>query len=198
VNFTRSEALTRLQLFNDKAEVICRSRFRTQVFRPDHGFSWITPGDGSMQTEWRGADEDATNALALNLRFFIHTGDKITPKQILELYDGLPVGDHEKRAIREAVDAWNQLLASPIVVIAGELFSCRSYLDVFMYGGLAHADADKRRSYEEWMKSAGSALLKHKFEKIAKSIIYIVNGIRIVNQRTITLLGCSATGSAHP
>jgi hypothetical protein len=185
-----TEQMEKLRLFNKKAEIIRRSRFVEQTFRPDHGFTWITPGDGSMETEWRGADEDATNALVLNLRLFLRKQkrDGINFEQIVKIYDNLPGCDTEKEAIRRVVESLDQILDAPAVVINSEHFTRHQFLDVFLYGGLAHLNDDKLGRYEKWMEVQASAWMQYEFEKTVKAIVYVICQIRHINERTIATL----------
>jgi hypothetical protein len=187
----RSEGLRRLGLFNEKAAAIRDGRFVTQVFHPRHGFTWITPGDGSMQTEWRGADVDATKALALDLRYFIwgQKRDHINLWEIRDLYESLPVNSEDKQTIRDLIDSLDETLNSTAIVIGAEPVTWRKLLEVFMYGGLAHANDDKRRVYEFWKKTESSAtLMRHNFEKIVKAMVYAICQVRLVNERIIEAL----------
>jgi len=178
-----------LRLFNEKAQALHRGRFVPQVFHARHGFTWITPGDGTMQTEWRGADEDATNALVLNLRFFLQSKDGICLKQIGEIYENLPVSEADKQIVRDARQFLNDVLDSPFqFVIKGEANTWRELLDVFLNGGLAHADTRKLELYRKWMSSDAAAMIQYQFEKIAKVIIYVVCQLKFVNDRTIEAL----------
>jgi hypothetical protein len=185
------EEIARLRLFNEKAQALSRSRFASQVFQAKHGFTWITPGDGPMRTEWRGADEDATNALALNLRFFLQSHDKISLRQIEEMYEKLPVPDADKQIVRDARQFLNDVLDSPsLFVIKGETQNWRELLDVFLNGGLAHAD--HVGAYRRWMSADGGAMIRYQFEKATKVIIYVVCQLRFVNERTIAALESAA------
>jgi hypothetical protein len=183
------QALQRLKLFNEKAEEIRDSQFVKQVFRPGHGFTWLTPGDGSMKTEWRGADREATKAFALDLRYFIWSQpkDKINLKQVRELYETLPASSVDKQTIRDLADSLDRALDSTAVVIKAEPITWRRLLEVFMYGGLAHFT--QRAVYKEWTeKESVAVFMRHNFEKIAKAMVYVICQVRHVNERVIAAL----------
>ncbi len=189
-----TQLLQRLKLFNEKAEGIRRGRFANQVFHPKHGFTWLTPGDGSMETEWHGADEDATKALALDLRYFIwsQNRDGINLKQVLELYETLPVCEPDKRTVKDLVNSLESALDADAIIIGTEPVTWRRLLEVFMYGGLAHANDDKRALYKRWMKTESLAtLMLYNFEKIVKAMVYVICQVRHVNERVIKALESS-------
>lgn len=188
----RSEQVRRLKLFNEKAEAIRDGRFVKQVFQPHHGFTWLTPGDGTMQTEWRGADQDATKALALDLRYFIWSQkrDGINLEQIRELYEALPTGNAEKQKITDLLDSLDRTLDSIAIIISSEPVTWRRLLEVFMYGGLAHANEREREIYQEWTRNETGALIRHDFEKIVKAMVLVICQIQHVNNEVIKALEC--------
>jgi hypothetical protein len=76
--FETTEALRRLRLFNEKAEKLQRCSFIEKVFRPDHGVTIHFGEDLPLTVENQGADEEATDALSLTLRFFFNQRDGIS------------------------------------------------------------------------------------------------------------------------
>jgi hypothetical protein len=57
-----------------------------------------------------------------------------------------------------------------------------------MYGGLAHANEDKRPQYEEWMRGPAAPIMQFLFEDIAASILHRVLSFHAMNERTIAML----------
>lgn len=167
--------ITRLCLFNEKAELLRRGRFVSQVLRPDFGFTMKFRENEPTDVERRGADEEATLAAAITFRFFIYERDGIELGQIAELYETLPVSDEEKRRARVAADSVKAFLDSPLEIgVNGKTMSKRRLLYVFMYGGLAHANADKRDEYEKWTKSELAPIMQCLFEETVAVILRVV------------------------
>jgi hypothetical protein len=105
------------------------------------------------------------------------------------LYETLPVCGADKQTIRDLVDSLDRILDSTAVVIGDDPVTWRRLLEVFMYGGLAHANDEQRRLYKEWTKRETVAtLIRHNFEKIVKAMVYVICQIRHVNERVIKAL----------
>jgi hypothetical protein len=184
-----SREIARPRLFNEKAELLRRGRFVSQVFRPDFGFTMTFGGKQPTQVERRGADEEATLAFVTTFRFFIHKNDEIELGQVADLYDGLPVSDEEKQRTRVATDSVKAFLDSPCEFgINGKTLSRRRLLYVFIYGGLAHANTDKRDEYEKWVKSDAAPIMQCMFEEIVATILRVIVSFLTINTRTIQLL----------
>lgn len=182
--------IAKLKLFNEKADLLRRSRFVSQVFRPDHGFTVHFHYDRPSETERRGADEEATLALATTFRFFVHKSDGIELGQVAELYEALPVPDIDKQRARHAVESVRKFLSSPCEFrINGKTILRRRLLFVFLYGGLSHANEDKRKEYERWMRSDLAPIMQSLFEETVAAVLRVIVSFQGMNTRTIELLG---------
>jgi hypothetical protein len=184
-----SEMLQKLKLFNEKIETVRRGRFVPQVFRPDHGVTLNFATEKPLTVGKRGADEDATLALAMTLRFFYQPGDGINLWQIANIYESLPVEEMDKKSARSAVDSVEEYLNTPFpFVINGEAITKRRLFEVFMYGGLAHARNDKRLEYENWIKSPIASMMQFYFEDIVAHMLQVIVSFQGMNERTIEML----------
>src|ERR1051325_2638857 len=145
------EALRRLRLFNEKAEKLLRCSFVQKVFQKDHGFT-ISFGEGQPVTvERSGADEEATDAFSLTLRFFYNKRDGISLDQMRELYESLPISKEEKCKARDAFARYDKMLSSGIgSVFKGVTLTNWHIIETVLYGSLAHINDDKRPIYDEW------------------------------------------------
>ena len=172
-------------------EIFRRGRFVEQVFSPNKlGVTVNLAPSLRFEIEKRGADEDAVLALVTPLRFFVQPRDGINLQQIVEIYDNLPVEDSAKQSARRAVDSVNNYLDSPLgFSFNGKEFSNRQVFETFMYGGLAHANDDKKLQYEEWMQGPFASVFQFFFENIAANIVQKIVSFYTMNERTIGLLG---------
>jgi hypothetical protein len=183
-----SEMLQKLKLFNEKLETVRKGRFVPQVFRPDHGVTINFDTEKPLTVVKRGADEDAILALAITLRFFVQKRDGISLWQIADIYESLPL-EVEKKSARSAVDSVDKYLDTPCGFdVNGEAMTNRRLFDVFMYGGLAHANSDKRLEYETWTKGPAAEILTFYFEGIVADMLQAIMSFRRMNERTIQML----------
>jgi hypothetical protein len=183
------EQIQKLKLFNQKIQLLKRGRFAALVDRTDHGITLNISAGVPMTTEKRGADEESTLALVTTLRFFVQERDGITLGQIADLYESLPVEEQAKTSARGAANAIDEFLERPCgIEIQGKSYSNRDVFEIFMYGGLAHANDDKRPTYEEWMKMPLAPLMQFIFEDTAATILEYVLSFHVMNERTISQL----------
>jgi hypothetical protein len=184
-----SEAAQKLKLFNAKIETLQRGSFMPKVHK-DHGFTVNFSAEEPVSVEKRGADEEATLALALTLRFFVQGRDGISLEQISKIYEGLPLPDQYKQSARRAFENVEAYMESPAgFIFNGTTVTNRRLFEVFMYGGLAHANDDKRAEYESWMKSPlGGVMMQYFFEGIAANMVQVIVSFYAMNARTIQFL----------
>jgi hypothetical protein len=57
-----------------------------------------------------------------------------------------------------------------------------------MYGGMVHANSDKKPEYEQWMKNPMALLMQSMFEELVGHMIQIIVSFHAMNERTIQLL----------
>jgi hypothetical protein len=188
---TNAENIDKLKLFNEMAETLLRRDFITQVFRPNHGVTLQFHSDKPLTYEKRGATEEAILAVVASLRFFVQDRDGISFGQMADIYECLPVEEKAKQSARHAADSFESYFASPAgFTIDGMSITNKRLFDVFMYGKLVHANADKKREYEKWMNhhSAVAPLLWTTFEQIVATTIQVIISYRAMNTRTIQQL----------
>jgi len=184
------DAIRRLRLFNEKVEKLERCSFVTKVFRPDHGVTIHFGTDQPLTITKVGADEEATDALVLTLRFFFQEKDDISLRQITELYQRLPIRDEDKGKVRMAFRNIEQFLDCDVgVVFEGLALTNRIIFETFLYGDLAHVADNKRPLYEAWVKAVPfSTLAMCWFEDIVAQVLSTVFALKRFNEQTITLL----------
>jgi hypothetical protein len=196
---TTAEKLRKFKLFNEKLEVFRRGRFFEQLSGPDHSVT-MNFGVGQPTTvEMRSADEEAVLALVTTLRFFVQPRDGIMPTQIADIYDTLQVESRAKESARQAAEAIETYLDTPTAnSVNYETLTHRRIFEVFMYGGIAHANEDKREEYEIWMSGPMSGILNWFFRDIAAYIVSVLTSFYQMNQRTIEFLESEGRSSLKP
>jgi hypothetical protein len=150
---------------------------------------------------------------------FVQHRDGISPAQIAELYDALPMGadPKAKHSARAAADGLKAYLAKPLgITIYEDVLTNGRLFEVFMYGDLAHANDDKRTDYEKWMKHPLAApLLPRFFDEIVGVLLRGLLSFHTMNERSscrswkpsarratcrspaVSDTGNSAAGSSH-
>ena len=108
----------------------------------------------------------------MTLRFFLQNNERISIANTADLYETLAVPEKLKEAVRKTRGMLNQCLDSDAQIIwKNERLTRRRVLDVFLYGGLAHANPEKKALYDEWVADAG------RFPFLEGEFIYICSGV---------------------
>jgi hypothetical protein len=147
-------AISTLMLFNEKVERLDRLSFTQYVRQNKIGFS-VNSREGEPVTfDVRGPGEEATDAFVLTLRLFIQDNESISIRRMGSLYDTLPVPDEMRERFRISRERLNMFLGSSASIqLHSEVLTHRKILEVFLYGGLAHANAAKRAEFEQWARN---------------------------------------------
>ena len=188
---TIGEAIQRLKLFNEKAETLHGRKYILMVTGPNNSFT-VRFFPDAVEYYTQGADEEARLAVVSTLRMFVQPRDGISPGQIAELYEALPVkvDPKAKESARKAADSFKVYFEQPTgITFQADVLTNGRLFEVFMYGNLAHANDDKRAEYEKWMKHpAAAALMPVFFDEIVTVLLRGIFSSHAMNGRTIQLL----------
>ena len=190
------DQITALKLYNEKVEELLKGSFVKAVTSPNAGFSLAgerqEDGSFSMRSAVRGPSKEAIKAFVLTFRFFIQDNDKISLRNIASLYKASNIDAEQKRNFKSARDAINNMLDLPNFInlnYNGITPTNREIMDVFIYGGLAHANSEKYKRYKEWMSfPPAAAMLQTCFNMILGHILHALAYIEQVNVTTIQQL----------
>jgi hypothetical protein len=139
-----------LRLFNEKAEKLERSAFTEFVRSETLGFTMQQKGD-FVDIYVQGPHPELVDAFVLTLRFFVQDNEPTSLRRLDALYDTLPIpGDlvvqtHEGRAtLNRFLDETSHM------IVAGKELTNRQVFEVFLWGGLAHANPEKKQTFDAW------------------------------------------------
>jgi hypothetical protein len=136
----------RLRLFNELAEKLLGTSFVQNGTKLTITFEEGKP----LAVDLGGMDDESVDAFVLTVRFFIQDGDRISFRTIAEIYEDPSLPAKLAEHFRAQRDKLNAYLDAPSPTTVNVPRSRREVLDIFVYGGLAHANADKRRVFKEW------------------------------------------------
>ena len=147
---TVSEAIRILRLFNEKAAKLEQSTFAKSVETQPIGFSAVQRGD-HVDLFVTGPEPEAVEAFVLTLRFFVQDNESTSFRKMASLYDELEITQELITQVQEGRAAINAFLdQNSHMTVHGKTLSNREIFEVFLWGGLAHANPAKKRIFDDW------------------------------------------------
>lgn len=190
------DQMVALRLFNEKVNELLELSFVKAVTDPNAGFSLSgkRQEDGSfkMESTVRGPTVEAVKAFVLTFRFFIQDNETISLRNIASLYDSNNIDPQQRAYFQSARNEVNKMLDAPNFLnlnYNGVTPTNRQVMDIFVYGGLAHANPEKYKTYKDWMSFPPAAvILQSCFNKILGHILQALAYIQQVNETTLQQL----------
>lgn len=190
------DQISALSLFNEKVRELLELSFVKAITDPNAGFSLSgeRQEDGSfkMRSTVRGPSIEAIKAFVLTFRFFIQDNETTSLRNIASLYDSSNIDAQQRAYFQSARNEVNKMLDSP------NFFNLRydnvtptnrQIMNVFVYGGLAHANPEKYKTYKDWMCFPPvAAMLQACFNAILGNILHALAYIEQVNEITLEQL----------
>jgi hypothetical protein len=142
-------AVKTLELFNEKADQLLSSEF----FKQASGGGSIV--EFNRESGWEGIhvgpDEESIRALVLTLRLFMQDNDRISLRNMANIYGSLPVSAAMKQEFDAHRSQLNALLDSKshLAITEEGPLTYREILCIFVYGEYAHVGERYRQTYED-------------------------------------------------
>jgi len=188
--------ISALHLFNEKVRELLELSFVKAVTDPNAGFSLSgerqEDGGFIMRSTVRGPSVEAVKAFVLTFRFFIQDNETISLRNIASLYDSSNIDPQQRANFQSARNEINKMLDAPNFFnlnYDGVKPTNRQVMEVFVYGGLAHANPEKYNTYKDWMSfPPAAAILQACFHAILGNILNALAYIEQVNETTLQQL----------
>lgn len=183
------EALQTFELFDEKADEFLSSRFFAEVggggaiVEFKHGSGW--------EAIYAGPDEESTRSLVLTLRLFMQDSDRISLRNMDELYGSLPLSagvKHEFTSWRTQLNAFLDS-DSQLAIEEARQLSYREILCIFVYGAYAHVSPGYRQTFEDIRTTPFFPLFQSSLADAIVAFGRCVSALRQTNQRATAELG---------
>lgn len=144
-------AISTPKLFNEKANKLATLTFIKGIEKS--GVTISGKLGQPLQAQRFGPSDESIEAFVLTMRFFVQDNETISFRNMADLYAGLPVDPEIIQKFNDARAKTNAGLdkTSP-VKLNNKNLTFRAIFEVFMWGGLAHANAKKKIVYDSWTK----------------------------------------------
>jgi hypothetical protein len=145
------DIISALELFSEKASKLAGSNFlkRTvlgQAIRFKGGLGW------PIEVVGNGPDEENIDAFVLTFRFFIQNNELCSFANLAKVYESAIISDVHRAAFQIVRQNLNSYLDGPCAVVeAHGIDTKRKVMEIFIFGGLSHANKDLKRVYDKWI-----------------------------------------------
>jgi len=178
-----------LRLFNEKADRLSQLGFTKRMLGKTIQVEISGERGKPIEIIRNGPNQEEIDAFVLTFRFFIQDNERSSLRNLAEIYEDLSISDDLKRQFSEARKAINDFLDKPPPIridFQGVSLTRRRILMVFIYGGLAHANQEKKIIYDKWMTMPPFGyILLNEFCVILAQVLRVIKYIADLNRQAI-------------
>jgi hypothetical protein len=144
-----------LELFNEKADVLVNSSFGDAMLRNESAFMLEAKANGRVEFVLVGAEGESVDAAFLTLRLFIQNNDRISLRNISQIYATESELAHLQSEYERGRQAINRYLDSRNGInFFGDNYTNREVLELLMFGSKGHTNRAKEKKLKELTKSS--------------------------------------------
>ena len=175
----KDEIIKSLRLFNEKADKLMSLGFTKKIFGEKSGFTFSAKKDGPVVFQRYGPESESIDAFVLTYRFFIQDNEKISFHNMSKIYDERAITRDKKNTFKNIRENINNFLNSNSIV---KTYTYRKIQNVFIYGGLSHADENQKRISDSWKKDQlWFGILENEFVGVLANILNAIQAIARLN-----------------
>src|ERR1017187_3368296 len=187
-------ALDTLRLFNEKADELRASPYIKQLPNQEWAIHFDNTTGEEITVDIR-PDDESRKALILTLRFF---ENELKLKNVVELYEDLPIPIDQKRSVGKSLDTFESALASGlqfIVKVNNTTYTSKEIFKTFMYGQYCHPEEPLRERLKVFKESQISwMMVNQEFDQTIS--LYLRYIFWLYNKNVMAIKALEASGSA--
>lgn len=179
--------INRLKLFNEKAERLLSTRF-VEFIRREKRFSFKLHYERKkgIEASTKLPDQDAIDAFVLTFRYFIQNNEKCSFGNLAKTYSESSIPTEMRKEYFETRNRLNEYLDSPSSL---RPLTRKRVLDIFVYGGLAHANPKKKKIFDKLRENAiNRGIAELEFASILFETLRIIRHMAELNAKVIAKL----------
>ncbi len=184
----QNEAIKTLQLFNEKADKLEGLSFTRGL--PDSGVTISGKLGEPIKAQRLGPNDEAIDAFVLTIRFFVQDNETISFRNVADVYASIPVTSDLVEKLNDARAKTNAGLDRQTNInLNGHVLTWREIYEVFLWGGLAHANPKKKAVYDTWVPNPILfPLLQNEFVEALTILLNMIFFTRALNKAALDQL----------
>ena len=150
----KSDAISDLKLFNEKAALLLNSSFANAILRNQSAFMFSWKAGENYEAILVGAEGESVDAAFLTLRMFLQNNDRISIGNIANLYlqeQELNLYQADFENIRSQINVY--LDSGNGISFFGNNYSNRSLIELLLYGSKGHSNREKEQELKKLLDS---------------------------------------------
>ena len=126
----------------------------------------------------------------MTFRFFIQDNEKSSFRNLAEIYNELDISEKLKHDFNFARNNLNSFLDSNSHISINGVLTYRSIMEVIVFGGLSHANKNKKKLFDSWMSDPinGNFILND-FIYVLGTIYKVIKDVRDINNKCLEIIG---------
>lgn len=190
----KDEYLEILKLFNAKVDRLRQSLFLQYIMREKKFSVNLSAKRGEqVEVKTRLPSQQEIGEFVLTFRFFIQDNERCSMRNLRKLYETMPISSKLKTEFLKLSDNLNKLLDSEPqsikINVDKEPLTNRRIMEVFIYGDLAHANAEKAKVFAEWKRNPlFFSFLEFQFNNILEAVLRALGYAKQLNENAIAEL----------
>ena len=153
--------------------------------------------DQGQSYENRGPSAEAIDAFVLTFRFFIQNNEKISFYNMASVYRSQLISqvrreqfDKMRNDINNFLDSKTEMVVQQVndkkEQVSIETLTHRQIMDTFIYGGLSHADENKKKKLDSWLYFAPSAVtFNYLFVRAIVKVLGVIVYTAVLNEQVL-------------
>lgn len=178
-----------LELFVEKAQELFSSSFVEHMLATGGQLKVSFRTGENLEVHWAPPEAESVRAFVLTFRFFIQNNEAISLGSLQRVLDdpGIsPQWANEYTRIRAELNQFLDAAAEPLhIVWNNHEHTRREVMEIFVFGGLAHANRDKRQIFEEWKKSDFFTLFQYEFSNTLMNILSAIRYLAHLSEQEL-------------
>ena len=193
-----NSAINSLKLYNEKADKLEKLSF-SESLRKNTGFRIEFKKGSPLRYERFGPSQEAIDAFVLTVRFFIQDNENSSFRNIANHYSNLSVSQKIKDDFNDYRGVINEYLDSKSFYnINDKQPTQREIFEVFLWGGLAHANREKKIIFDDWASNnLIFSMFEDEFVTTLIKMLATILCIREINKKAIKELGDLVENASH-
>jgi ribosome-associated protein YbcJ (S4-like RNA binding protein) len=140
----KTEAISDLKLFNEKAVLLLNSSFADAMLRNESAFMFSWEAGKSCEAVVVGAEGESVDAAFLTLRMFLQNNDCISIGNMAKIYSQEQELDVHRSDFNSVRDQINEYLDHGTAVdFFGKIYTNREVIELLLYGSKGHTNRAK-------------------------------------------------------